>query len=109
MKRTIDIVEAKIPPEIEVLYPWWRYGGDEPGIYDRWKGCRKNDDHIWGWVPHPDLRRCSTSKACQRAVERFGVRLFRPPPSMDFHRDVAPVRMWTGRRYRWFWVKIPKQ
>ena len=106
MQRTVDMVEARIPREIEVLYPFWRYGTTEPGVYKPWKRCRKKYDCIWGWAPHPDLRRGGTTKACRRAFRRFGVRVYRPPGKLAFRRDVVPVRMWTGRRYRWFWLTL---
>lgn len=103
MEKRVDMVEAKIPPEIEVLYPFWRYGTTRPGKYKPWKKCRLKDDCVWGWVPHPDLRRSCCSKSCQKAIKRFGTRCFRPP-LRRWTRDCIPVRIWTGRRYRWFWV-----
>lgn len=109
MRRTVDMIEADIPPEIEVLYPFWRNGVTEPGIYEHGKGCRLKDDVIWGWVPHPDLRKGMHTKAWQRARRRFLSTLFRPKGRLAFRRDVAPIRLWTGRRYRWFWVEAPKR
>lgn len=103
MLKQVDMVEAKIPAEIEVLYPHWRYGGTRPGKYKPWKGCRLNDDRIWGWVPHPDLRRGLDTKACQRAMKRYRKRCYRPPGN-KWRNDCVPVRIWTGRRYRWFWT-----
>jgi hypothetical protein len=110
MKTIVEMVEARVPPEIEVLFPLWRYGGDRPGKYPQWRECRLADDCIWAWVPHPDLRRGSDTKAFQAAHRRFGPACFyRPPRGWAFRRDCVPVRLWTGRRYRWFWVKIDRK
>ena len=53
IRLTTKLIKADIPSEIEVLYPMWRYGGMEPGIYRPWKSAE--DDIIWAWVPHPVL------------------------------------------------------
>lgn len=111
MNVTVNMIQANIPPEIEVLYPMWRYGGDRPGLYKPWKGCRLKNDCIWLWVPHKDLRKGSHTKACQKAKAKYGVYGFRPCKERRFSRTCVPIRRWTGRRYRWYWVEtsIPQE
>ena len=29
---------------------------------------------------------------------------YRPNGALFFMRNVSPVRIWTGRKYTWFWV-----
>ena len=106
MMNNVEMVKATIPQEIEVLWPMWRYGGIKPGKYKPWKKCRLADDCLWAWVPNPEMRGKTREKMLAKMHEKYGPCHFRPPDRM-WGRNTVPVRLWTGRRYRWFWMRVP--
>jgi hypothetical protein len=108
-----------VPDGVEALYPNWHHNDgknvkrlDMPSAYTNCsgkvpKGMGVQSDYIWGWVLHPDLRqectRAARSKAEKAVRARWGDsgrHYFRPP---GWIKDAWPVRIWTGRKWAWFW------
>jgi len=109
-----------VPDDVEVLYPLWHHnsGLDSkrlgmPSAYVNGsgkvpRGMGITSDWLWGWVIHPDLRlectRAKRSAAEKKLREKYGTdfrHCYRP---RDWnHRNASPVRIWTGRKWQWFW------
>jgi hypothetical protein len=114
-----------VPDGVEALYPNWHHNDgenskrlDQPSAYRNSEGkvpsgMGVQSDFIWAWVLHPDLRQECTRAARTRAEKairaRFGdavKKCYFRPPGWGFSKtnNVSPVRIWTGRKWTWFWV-----
>lgn len=100
-----------VPVGTKVLYPLWHHNSgtvgallDMPTPYLRHGqkradvGMGKSSDFLWAYVLHHGQRWECTSK------RRKDGPYFRPRGWGSSNFWFAPVRIYAGRKWRWFWV-----